>query len=226
MENINLNEIQIKDFEYHCKETSRNFLKRHNITTIAQLVDDDLMDQLLARCGPDTRIELRVMISLAKYKYLGIPLPLDALLDKKLIIEEYEEGRFRFFVLVDNIKKKFFIREFLGIHDVSAKHIERDFVRKSGISGDDIKLIDFFKWISISGYCGDYIERIALTYIESYEKSKKADINPNDINTIESLKKQLADVLDMKKQLDAQINDLKEKINQLSQSEDKGGTQK
>lgn len=219
----NLNELQIKDFEFYTgsKAAYYNLLKKHNITTIGQLLNDDLMKPLFLRCGEDTRNELNILIAMAKYEYLNIPLPGEALLDKKLIIDEKS---FRLYVEVeDKFKKRFATDEFIPMGPYKAKRLEKMFFVETEIYDENTKLIDYFKWLSISDHCFETAQRIISIYIESYEKNKNMNNTNNDVDTIESLRSQLANIIDMRDNLNNQISELQEKINLLSQTENKGG---
>lgn len=223
----NLNELQIKDFEFYtgARAPYYNLLKKHNITTIGQLLNDDLMKPLILRCGEETRNNLNILIAMAKYEYLNIPLPGEALLDKKLIIDEKS---FRLYVEVeDKLKKRFATEKFIPMFRNSAEILEKDFFVETGIYDKNTKLIDYFKWLSITDNIFKpktlIVSRIVSIYIESYEKNKNMNNINNDVDTIESLRSLLANIIDVRDNLNNQISELQEKINLLSQTENKGG---
>lgn len=215
MEAKNLDELQIKDFEFYKGSGASYypFLRKHNITTIAQLVDDN-MEKLSSKCGSETKNELNILIAMAKHKYLNKPLPDSDLLDKRLFIDEGN----RFYVEVeDKIKKRFLTENFIGTYTGRARRFEGDFL-KEDIYDENTKLIDYLKWLSIRHLNGSIEGLVVSAYLEDHEKNKTK--KTGDINSIEDLKQKLAAIIDMRNNLNNQINELQQQLEMMSQQDD------
>ena len=85
--------------------------------------------------------------------------------------------------------------------------------------------IDFIKFVA--GITKDRFKHIvpyAKAYVESYERQQQ--LENGDAETIQVLKDQLTDLLETRDNLDMQITDLQQKLESLSNTENKGGIKK
>ena len=222
MEQIDLNQIKLEDtgiFEKG-KHSFCFAFSKYGITTVGQVLDDNLIKELLQKCQYKSRQELSGFISLLKYKYLGIPLTNDNILEKTK--SEIFDIDFRNFGLTKS-------NTYIIMNNYSWTPSKR--------------VIDIFKEISNDKklqYTNPALIEILNLYIESYEKSKQLTQSTNNQdNPIENktpsqqehdilviLKDQLVKLLGVRDSLDIQIQDLQQKINALTNSKTEGGVSK
>lgn len=222
MEQIDLNQIKLEDTgifrrEYHsfCSAFSKN-----KITTVGQVLDDNLMSEIIQRCKTQTRKELKGFIALLKYKYLEIPLSNNDILEQC------------YFYPVDFAS--------LGLCKFFQKDMEWEVKKAKEEKIENKSLIDFIKERIYTTIDHQNLLEILRLHIESYEKSKQLtqttvphetqieDKNPSqqehDILVI--LKDQLVKLVGVRDSLDAQIQDLQQKIDALTNSKTEGGVSK
>ena len=88
MEKQELNNILLKDLSLYDKRAKYTLtLKRYNITTVEQILNDELMTPILSRMNLESRLPLRTFISLLKCRYLDIPIDADDILNSKINIK-------------------------------------------------------------------------------------------------------------------------------------------
>lgn len=222
MEQMDLNQIKLEDtgiFEKGKHSFCFAFSKR-GITTVGQVLDDNLIKELLQKCIYRSREELTGFIQLLNYKYRGIPLTSDDSLEKTKY--EFFDSDFRLLGLNEsNIQR---------IHNGYSWHPKQ-------------RVIDYFKGILNDKklyYTNPALTEILNLHIESYEKSKKlTQLTNTQDNQIENknpsqqehdilviLKDQLVKLVGVRDSLDAQIEDLQQKIDALTNSKTKGGVSK
>ena len=92
MEQIDLKQIKLKDTGIYGNEKYNFYhaFKMYNITTVDQVLNDNLMNKVMQHFMKDNRIELRRFIEFLKYKYLGIHFSNNDILDKKPINSDYK----------------------------------------------------------------------------------------------------------------------------------------
>ena len=233
MEQIDLNQIKLEDTGIFEKTgiTFYSTFKKYNITTVGQVLDDSLMYEIMQVCKMRTRMELKGFIALLKYKYLGIFLPNNEILEQNARKSEnddtyYYPGDVYSFGLC-----KQYTRE---LWNETAK------LKKEQI--ENKQLVDFLKEIynerKLWGN-NSYTEILRL-HIESYEKSKQLtqptsikEAQPEDKTPLQQeydilviLKDQLVKLVGVRDSLDAQIEDLQQKIDALTNSKTEGGVSK
>ena len=85
MEKQDLSKYLIKNSEYYNSSSAyAGMLKRHNIITVDQILDDSFLN---LRCKYRTSRELSALIAMLRYRYLDEPLCTDILLDKEIDLE-------------------------------------------------------------------------------------------------------------------------------------------
>lgn len=231
MEKYDFSKMLIKDSEFYRHDSSyTSTLRKHNITTVEQLFDDELISKISQKCQRSTRQQLNTFISLLKYKFLNIPLCNDALLDKKIDIYASKDLKCDHLQLEDS-KYPLHIGEFLGISYVYGSWLKNKFITKENIldvklTDGKITVIEFLRYISNNLGNDKKIKPAIVAYIESYDNNSK--INKVDINldTITNLKNQLSELVKMRDNIDMQIVDLQQQINALSNNEVKDGIRK
>ena len=277
MEKKNFNEISLEDSGLYDKQYNPRFksaFERHNITNVGQILDDDLMNEIIQHCPKATINSLRNFIDLFKYKYLGIPLSTNGILDEKYQdLSEYELGKcfYSFYLkgqlIIDpNIIR--IIKKFLEIKkekiDADKQRLElipketypseyvelKTIIYNETLEFENLKIIDIIKGIvedykdsphsyNNLPYFGSVIKTFKLQ-IESYEQSKKIEqqisqeetqnnenlLPQQEHDTLVILREQLFKLIDIRDNLNAQIEDLQQKINELSKTNTEGGANK
>ena len=222
MEQIDLNQIKLEDTGIFEKgEHSFCFaFSKYGITTVGQVLDDNLIKELLQKCQRKSRKELIGFVSLLNYKYRGIPLTNDNRLEKT----RYEIGYYDF-------------------HELGLTQTHRNIIWDNYSWTPKKSVIDLFKEISNDKklhYTNPALMEILNLYIESYDKSKQLtqptsikEAQPEDKTPSQQehdilviLKDQLVKLVGVRDSLDAQIEDLQQKIDALTNSKIEGGVSK
>lgn len=205
-ENITLKEAGLNISWGRIYQTFRN----HGITNVSQILNDELMSDIIKRAMPDTRITLQALISLIKYKYLGIPIPDTSFLDMPM-----KDTKFGPLVI--------------GINSNQGNKLSRliEFGKKRGIINDDMPLIEALKLL--------YSNPLLIEESQKYDKSKLASLPFTAIELyirsydeskrtlpITTLKKQLMDLMETRNKLDSQIAELQNIIANLEAEEKRG----
>lgn len=220
MEQIDLNQIKL-EYTGIFKKGYHSFwsaFSKNKITTVGQVLDDNLMNKIIQRCKTKTRKDLKAFIDLLKYKYLGILLPNNDILEQNYLYP------------VDFTS--------LGLEEGGWLKIKITITEKI----ENKSLIDFIKEeIFPNGNCfNDYELEILRLHVESYEKSKQLTQHTNnqEIQTenktpsqqehdiLVILKDQLVKLVGVRDSLNAQIEDLQQKIDELTNSKIEGGVSK
>lgn len=226
MEEQDLSKILLTDSEFYVgRALYAQFLKRHNITTVEELLNGKL--ERLSFNGHmmkgRTFGSLSSFIRLLKHKYCDGPLLVDSYLENSIDMEKTRMSSHGIIYLKDSSDVN--IVSFFGsdISDLAfSKFIEqcRDKNEKrknENLPEDEVKIIDFFKWIEKQEITG--LMPFAKVYIEAYEKNNK--LSEVDASTMAFLKGQLESLIKMKSDIDGQIIELQQKIEEISNS--KGG---
>lgn len=231
MEKPNLSKILIKDSEYYDSNASyAQFLKRHNIVTVEELLNGTLEGNTFNgfKMNGVTFSGLSVFIKLLKHKYLEEPLLSDVYLDKSIDLENTVlfSGPGGVILISENGQyDKTNIRQFIcgdsGNYHFNRFIHKKNFMRlrheHANLPSEDVKLIDFFKWI-VEENIYDLIP-FAKTYIEVYEINK--GLVSEDALTINKLKEQLTSLIEQKASLDSQIIKMQQKIESMSKKVEK-----
>lgn len=223
MEQIDLNQIKLEDTGIFRREAHSfcSAFSKNKITTVGQVLDDNLMSEIIQRCKTQTRKELKGFIALLKYKYLGIPLSNNDILEQC------------YFYPVDFAS--------LGLNKFYQKEMEWEVKKAQKEKLENKSLIDFIKErIYTATITYPILLEILRLHIESYEKSKQLtqptsikEAQPEDKTPSQQehdilviLKDQLVKLVGVRDSLDAQIEDLQQKIDELTNSKTEGGVSK
>lgn len=177
-----------------------DMFKKYNITTLGQVLDDNLMYGIMEKCRQKSRRELCSFISLMKYKYLNIPIPNDYLLDRKIATIEY--------TLDDTFGS-------LGFPELCIKDLKNQ-IQKQGNEILNITIKDFFKRLISQGQCRDATRKIIEIYLEASEKKNDLASN-NDYDTLKELKLQLENLIKIRDDLDFEIKKFKVSLSKLEE---------
>lgn len=207
-----LNTVLFSNTEFYNKYAIyMQMLKKHNITTVGQLVDDNIMAPIIVHAHHSTKIQLQVLISLLKYVYLNEPLDIMETLNKKLYITSYQSyGVYQIYFYLDEQH----IDDFRLYNFVGVKHYDiddllfllgTDFELKDLIVNSDFKVIDLLEWI-VNNYSEAVTKYKATidTYIKFYKNNKKMKLDVAD-ESIESLRNNITKLVKQKDDIDIQI---------------------
>lgn len=217
MENVNndfTNLALIDTGLYSNEGVFYEFFRRHNITSVAQLLDDDLVTYLKTTTKTALKEELSGLVEVLRYKYLNEPLPQLSTLDQKVFAENFNKH----LTLNINFRKLGFARWVNHYAMLYAAKIENNKIDKSH---KDILLVDFLRnslQNSLTTTKGNkktiVYKNIATIYLEAYYNK-----NITNINQLYQLREQLEKAILMRDQLDEQIAIISEKIDTLLEEE-------
>ena len=220
-----LKKLLIVDSEYYDSNASYvSFFKNNNIKTIDQLIEGKFERGYSNEMRMTSKVysQVRCLISMLKYKYLGKPLCYDVCLDNKMYL-----GNQSVIPIFENLNKqeRMIILNMFGCRQENVIRAFNMFAKANPlIAVDGFKLIDFFIWIVSNSQLFGKIVTYAKTYIESYEKNQ--ELLNNDYETISSLKPQLESLVATRDELNKQIEDIQEKIEQISYDKSKDSGKK
>ncbi len=231
MDKSELRKKLIKYSEYYNPNCSYvGALNRNNITTIDQLLNEELMMDIMKQCHRQTRLQLMGFISMLKYKYLDEPLYVDVLLDKEIIIDD----GVGYSLMLKNKDEKISVDiiNVLGCPRGTGhvligtfNHIiNNPLLRKDVFPNENIKLIDLFKWmLTVDKPPFRHVYPFVNTYVEMYEKL--TNVNYANLNEIarNDLNKLLNGLLQRRKALDNEIDSIRQQLTLLEQN---GGIKK
>jgi len=241
MEKLDLEKITLKETGlFNSAYAFCSLFRNNNITTVAQVLDEQKMFELSTRCNGETRRQLSGFIALLKFKYLNIPIAKDKILNLVIKFDSsilgdtfgltdksYEPEFFGKYNIIDNIgmlsnlgfsrKDYILMSERLKIYG-KANGLPRN-----------IKFIDFLK--EYVKYCDERTAEIINLLLASCENTKvneeRSEVSSKeestDISTISVLKDQLANLMTMRDNLDSQISFLQQKIGELTNNVSKEG---
>ena len=201
---LDLNSILLKDTEFYSRYGAYiGALKKFNITTVGQLLDQNINDINLHR---GTYIELCVFINMLKYRYLGTPLPYGKLLDNEIMIGSVKKTPYNFeqvLPLVDDKKQTTHIlySRLLSTADRLLVYKFLDAIKQDKIRTYDgnIRLVDFLRWISNCNILGASVNACAKAYVEEY------DLDLDGTRKLASLKNELEKMIKDKQKYDSAI---------------------
>ena len=216
MERNELEKITLQDTGlYNSNYSFSNVLRKNNITTVGQLFDDKLMNELFINCHRATRIQLRGFVSLLKYKYLNIPM-----------VNNY--------VLEDDCQNIGYLRR-LGFNEADITKI-RDISERFNLYQEleSDKIYDLLKGFLIHSNqrlteiinlnLASYDNEIQDTIEESSDISNENESHTSsEIQAISILRNQLSGLISVRDNLNEQILNLQQQIEILSDKQNKGG---
>ena len=214
MEQFDLKQIKLEDTGLYENEPKKNLLyytfKKDKITTVAQVLDDDLMKRLYYREGQYRYFEneLTGFRKLLKYKYLGIPTFNHY--DLEMICLRLDEDRcwslgFSFYKL-EKLKSIF------EVLSQKKKNIRMLDILSEIVNSENWKKDD------------PVLYNVAKLNINSYNNSR--NFIKDEYDTLLQLRVKLFSLIDERNNLDAQIEDIQQKIDALTNSKTEGGASK
>lgn len=218
MKNKDFSQIRLDDIDIFRDRSNGcyNILFTKKIRTLSQILDDDLMNSIMINCKRETRQVIDAYVSLAKYKYLGVPLACDEELE-----EEYAWYHMPDFGFNKSI-----------IFDIQ-RCVNNDHIFEGKTVLEVFKIIAEDKDKKLSTFHHESIKKIIKMYIESYEKSKfdskndeKEPIegkNLDEVDVLSILKSQLTNLISTRDGLNTKIISLQEKIELLSNHQPENG---
>jgi hypothetical protein len=225
MEKQELNNILLKDLSLYDKRAKYTLtLKRYNITTVEQILNDELMTPILRRMNMESRLPLCTFISLLKCRYLDIPIDVDDILNSKINIKFNNSLNRDYFVLYSENGKchQFSLTGFLGFVDEEndlrlIKLINQSI--KNRMDNFDFRVIDLFRWlIDKHGFEIKYLASIT-TYLRSYEMDKEVLKWKLEEDAIKGLENKKMKLIKKREKLDIAIlnmqNEIDERTKQL-----------
>ena len=220
MEKQELDSILLEDTEFYSKyNTYLTTLKKHNITTVGQLVKLNTYD---INVYSNTRDELTLFMNMLKYRYLNRPLPYGNLLDRKIRIDVAKRGCYELSLPLENNDKdrpiiEISLMKFLGTRDRLLIYSFIEVMNEPEINdiiNGNPRLIDYLRWISISGRTTKQSKSFANAYIEEYENDK-INITENQ-KTLKILNAQLTELLEKREGINRSIEFVQKSVEKAS----------
>ena len=192
LENITLKETGL----FNIQASYGRSLYAHNITTVAELFDEELMKPVYETLQVDTRRLLYNAILILQYRYKGILLPKYDLLDKKLYLKSdllLRQNSNMLFYLDEDEKERFSLFSLLNMNYLDENRImnalNNDDTLRITILNSDFKVVDLLDWI-LKNHKNDvpkYKDLIA-TYVKAYKRrnADKFRVNVDAIGILES----------------------------------------
>ena len=219
-----LNTLLLSDTEFYNKHASYVYsLKKYNITTVGQLVDDNIMAPIYNNICRHTKTQLQSLISLLKYVYLNEPLDIAEILNKKLYgvvskVQPYHWEYYKLYLSEQHIYE-FKLHDFFGVKYNDTYSLERlltaDSKLKEMIANIDFKVIDLLEWI-LNNYSETASEHkykaIIETYINFYKKDNKEANSVFADGTIEFFRNNITKLVKQKNEIDIQIVDMQRQL--------------
>lgn len=220
MEKQELNNILLKDLSLYDKRAKYTLtLKRYNITTVGQILDDEIMMPILSRMNFESRYQLRTFISLLKCRYLDMPINADDILNSKISIKSNDKTNRDYFILYSENGKchPFSLTGFLGFvdedNDLKLMKLINQSI-KNRMNNFDFRVIDLFRWlIDKHGFEINYLASIT-TYIRSYEMDKEVLKLKLEEDAIRELENKKIKLIKKREKLDMAILDMQKEIDE------------
>ena len=225
MEYRDTNDIKLKDTYFYNPHASYvNLLRRHGIDSVCKLLDNE---GIVNMAIGNSREQLKILISLYKYEYMGQPLGKDRFLNRRVtnicnepcgfnIHVESERRRIYTYDVEDYLEK------LLGTPKGSlykiTERLKEDKALTDVIKNKTFKVVDLLRWILIykdlyNNKSGLAIRNIIMAYIESLDiHVKNVVIN---MNTIDILRSQIVDLVKARDNLDVKILELSREIDRI-----------
>ena len=200
MEIRDLSEVSLKDTGFYERTASYMYLlKKYNITNVAQLLDDELVESILnnSKSSEKTKDAFKTLVKLVNFKYLNIPTGYEEFLNRKILrvvkglrIDEwyidlgYNDRDFTSFPLEELIYGMPYSIELHQLMKYNSNALEM-------LEDSPLRIIDVLKIIIADNKVEDYsrIEfkvtlNIINAIVDSYEKKNgnvKLVVNPKTI---------------------------------------------
>ncbi len=227
MEKQDLNNILLTDTEFYSKYGSYvSGLKKHNITTVGQLLSQDVNDLNLHF---NTRIELSVFIDMLEYRYFGEPLPYVDLLDSKIIINEIKEAYHSYeydtrlpLLTPQNQQIILPLTRMLGISERLLGRMIYYFVESIKVTKmpasvcENLKLIDFLTFVATSCQSCESVKPYAKAYTEEYELENKCAVRK-----LATLSEELKKLIEARQKFNIAITYMRSEIQKVSDESSK-----
>ncbi len=216
METPNLNEISLKETGlYSTYDRFYATFRNRKISTVADVLNEELMQDVLRKVSTKTRKELNGFISLIKYKYQGILIVDDSFLEHPLSFQVKSSGFIEIPELDSlgfNTSKKGRLRYLIAYafknNMISPK---TTFIDCFKLFTSDDRMINALNSLSVKEENTRFLAILQI-YVEYYEEKQKLT---GDEATIRILKSQLMGLVNMRDTLESEINKLEAEINAL-----------
>lgn len=222
MENINslpLNETGLYPYP-RC--SFRKAFNEFNITSVGQVLDDNLMTKIMLQLPCEAREELEGTISLIKYKYLGVPILNDEIMNAKTYISEKDgwhvpKGGLLQYLERFGLGNNCYRCDWDFIHSLMRR------VVNASPKVNDISNIEILR-TALNDYhptkrVKTVFELLVENYVTNQEVEEKSFSKEGDVaikSKVSFLKGQLEALLDVRDSLDKRIAAVQEEINKLS----------
>ena len=195
MKKYDLESITLKETKlFNANVSYGRSLYAHNIITVAQLFDEELMKPVYDTLQVDTRSLLYNAILILKYRYKGILLPKYDLLDKKLYLKNdlLKQNNNMLFYLDEDEKERFSLFNFLNMNYIDENRImnalNKDDILRITILNTDFTVADLLDWIL--KYHKEDIPKykdLVTAYIKAYKRrnADKFRVNAEAVRILE-----------------------------------------
>ena len=174
----NLNKLLLIDSEYYNPNCNYvNFLKKYNIKTIEQILDDNF-NEISKYCNINTKTQLYGLISMLRYRFYNEPLYCEYLLDKEIDFNSMRHSLYLGLSIPLEENLSFSPVKYLGCPNNISELIINELLNKDirFLLRDDPKLINYLKLI-LEKEVYKQIYPVINTYIEIYENNKNKRLN-------------------------------------------------
>ncbi len=207
MEEMDLTKVQLADVGFNSKWSFYNKFLQYGITTVAQVLDDDFINEVMEHTKKQTiRDEMRGFIDMIKYEFLDKPLTTDIYLEEPAkSMENIIKGdcsiNFSRMGFIEGYPYEFRSLYFL-YKKFKAAHLDMD--------EKEYKVADVFHFAVGNRIPTSDFERKIKICLDSYNRSKDHNIS------LDILKQDLSALQEERNQLEEKIKKLEEKIANLS----------
>lgn len=212
MEKQDLSQVRLIDIGYSSKWSFYNKFLSFGISTVAQVLDDDLMNEVISHTKKQKiRDELRGFIDLIKCEFLGKELTITPLLDESAIqLINYEKNE-----CTINFSRMGFLSDSPNNEVQKLGYMYYKYLKEHPEDNSEIKIIDVFRNALRDKLPTNEFEKKVKIMISSYERAKNYNIS------LEVLKNDLENLKEERSKIDAKIMFLEEQIKLI-----KGGSLK
>ncbi len=190
--------------------------RNRKISTVADILNDELMYDILRKVSIKTRKELECFISLIKYKYQGIPIVGDSFLEHPLSFQIKSSGFIEIpeldslgFNTSKNGRLRYLIDYAFKNNMINPK---TTFINCFKLFTSDERIMNALNSLSVKEENTRFLAIIQI-YVEYYEEKQK--LTGDEVNTIRILKSQLMGLINMRDTLDSEITKLETETNEL-----------
>ena len=225
MEYRDTNDIKLKDTYFYNPHASYvNLLRKHGIDSVCKLLDNEGIVNMTIG---NSREQLKILISLYKYEYMGQPLGKDRILNRRVTNICNEPCGFN--IHVEGERRRIYtydVEEYLENLLVTPKgslykiteRLKEDKALTVVIKNKTFKVVDLLRWILVykdlyNNKSGRAIKNIIMAYIESLDNHIKDIVINHD--TIDILKGQITELIKARDNIDIKILELTREIDQI-----------